>query len=222
LEEAIERVVMGPERKSRLISDEEKRIIAYHEAGHAVVANAIAEADPVQKVTIVGRGQAGGVTWFRPDEDRILMSRKKMLATLAYALGGRVAEELSSTTLPPALPMTSSRSPAWRAMVTRLGMSPRNGHNGIRSEGRMIFLGREISEQRDYSEAVAEQIDREVRKMVEDAYKLPRLLVKKYRKQLDAVAQKLLEVESLTREEFEALPAARSRKKSGTPQVKLV
>ncbi|MBI3161878.1 MAG: ATP-dependent zinc metalloprotease FtsH, partial [Chloroflexi bacterium] len=94
LEEAIERVVMGPERKSRLISDEEKRIIAYHEAGHAVVANAIAEADPVQKVTIVGRGQAGGVTWFRPDEDRILMSRKKILATLAMALGGRAAEEL--------------------------------------------------------------------------------------------------------------------------------
>jgi cell division protease FtsH len=84
LEEAIERVVMGPERKSRFISDEEKRIIAYHEAGHAIVANAIAEADPVQKVTIVGRGQAGGVTWFRPDEDRMLMSRKKMLATLAW------------------------------------------------------------------------------------------------------------------------------------------
>ncbi len=92
MEEAIERVVMGPERKSRLISAEEKRIIAYHEAGHAVVANAIAEADPVQKVTIVGRGQAGGVTWFRPEEDRILMSRKKFLATLAYALGGRAAE----------------------------------------------------------------------------------------------------------------------------------
>ena len=94
LEEAIERVVMGPERKSRLISDEEKRIIAYHEAGHAVVANSIAEADPVQKVSIVGRGQAGGVTWFRPDEDRLLMSRKKLQATLAMALGGRAAEEL--------------------------------------------------------------------------------------------------------------------------------
>jgi cell division protease FtsH len=92
LEEAIERVVMGPERKSRLISDEEKRIIAYHEAGHAVVGNAIAEADPVQKVTIVGRGQAGGLTWFRPDEDRLLYSRKKLLANMAYMLGGRVAE----------------------------------------------------------------------------------------------------------------------------------
>jgi cell division protease FtsH len=78
---------MGPERKSRLISDEEKRIIAYHEAGHAIVANAIAEADPVQKVTIVGRGQAGGVTWFRPDEDRILMSRKKMLRHPCHGVG---------------------------------------------------------------------------------------------------------------------------------------
>ena len=94
LEEAIERVVMGPERKSRLISDEEKRIIAYHEAGHAVVANAIPEADPVQKITIVGRGQSGGATWYRPDDDRLLFSRKKMIATLAGALGGRVAEEL--------------------------------------------------------------------------------------------------------------------------------
>ncbi len=94
LEEAIERVVMGPERKSRLISDEEKRVIAYHEAGHAVVANAIPEADPVQKITIVGRGQSGGATWYRPDDDRLLFSRKKMIATLAGALGGRVAEEL--------------------------------------------------------------------------------------------------------------------------------
>ena len=94
LEEAIERVVMGPERKSRLISDEEKRIIAYHEAGHAVVMNAIAEADPVQKITILGRGQAGGLTWSRPEDDRILMSRKKLLASMAGMFGGRVAEEL--------------------------------------------------------------------------------------------------------------------------------
>ncbi|HEU4744912.1 MAG TPA: ATP-dependent zinc metalloprotease FtsH, partial [Anaerolineales bacterium] len=91
MEEAIERVVMGPERKSRLISDEEKRIIAYHEAGHAVVMNAIPEADPVQKITIVGRGQAGGLTWYRPEDDRILTSRKKMIASLAGLLGGRVA-----------------------------------------------------------------------------------------------------------------------------------
>ncbi|MFM8874497.1 MAG: ATP-dependent zinc metalloprotease FtsH [Anaerolineae bacterium] len=220
LEEAIERVVMGPERKSRLISDEEKRIIAYHEAGHAIVANAIAEADPVQKVTIVGRGQAGGVTWFRPDEDRMLMSRKKMLATLAYALGGRAAEELVFDDI------TSGASGdieqvtrMARAMVTRLGMSSEMGTLAYGQKEELIFLGREISEQRDYSEAVAEQIDREVRKLVEDAYKQAKVTVKKYRKQLDAVAKKLLEVESITREEFEAIFPPPFGKKSGTPQI---
>ena len=220
LEEAIERVVMGPERKSRLISEEEKRIIAYHEAGHAVVANAIAEADPVQKVTIVGRGQAGGVTWFRPDEDRILMSRKKMLATLAYALGGRAAEQLvfdditsgASNDLEQVTRMA-------RAMVTRFGMSPELGNMVYGQKEELIFLGREISEQRDYSEAVAEQIDREVRKIVDDSYKLAQATLKKYHEQLDIVANKLLEVESITREDFEALFPPPNPKKSGTPQV---
>ncbi|MBI1855643.1 MAG: ATP-dependent zinc metalloprotease FtsH, partial [Chloroflexi bacterium] len=161
LEEAIERVVMGPERKSRLISDEEKRIIAYHEAGHAVVGNAIAEADPVQKVTIVGRGQAGGVTWFRPDEDRILMSRKKMMAQLAMALGGRAAEELifDDITSGAANDIEQVTRMA-RAMVTRLGMSNEMGPMVYGQKEELIFLGREISEQRDYSEAVSQQIDR--------------------------------------------------------------
>jgi cell division protease FtsH len=220
LEEAIERVVMGPERKSRLISDEEKRIIAYHEAGHAIVANAIAEADPVQKVTIVGRGQAGGVTWFRPDEDRILMSRKKMLATLAMALGGRAAEELIFDDITSGASNDIEQVTRMaRAMVTRLGMSAEMGTMAYGQKEEMIFLGREISEQRDYSEAVAEQIDREVRKLVEDAYKQAKALVKKYRKQLELVATKLLEVESINREEFEKLVPSPFGKKSGTPQV---
>lgn len=220
LEEAIERVVMGPERKSRLISDEEKRIIAYHEAGHAVVANAIAEADPVQKVSIVGRGQAGGVTWFRPDEDRILMSRKKILATLAMALGGRAAEELVFDDITSGASNDIEQVTRMaRAMVTRLGMSAEMGTLTYGQKEEMIFLGREISEQRDYSEAVAEQIDREVRKIVEDSYKLAKSLVKKYRKQLDLVAQKLLEVESINREEFEKLFPSPFGKKSGTPQM---
>ncbi|NOH03956.1 MAG: ATP-dependent zinc metalloprotease FtsH [Chloroflexi bacterium] len=220
LEEAIERVVMGPERKSRLISDEEKRIIAYHEAGHAVVANAIAEADPVQKVTIVGRGQAGGVTWFRPDEDRILMSRKKILATLAMALGGRAAEELIFDDITSGASNDIEQVTRMaRAMVTRLGMSAEMGTLVYGQKEELIFLGREISEQRDYSEAVAEQIDREVRKIVEDAYKSARAIIKKYRKQLDLVAQKLLEVETINREEFEQLFPPPFGKKSGTPQV---
>ncbi len=219
LEEAIERVIMGPERKSRLISDEEKRIIAYHEAGHAVVANAIAEADPVQKVTIVGRGQAGGVTWFRPDEDRILMSRKKMMATLAYALGGRAAEELVFDDI------TSGASGdieqvtrMARSMVTRLGMSSELGPMVYGQAQELVFLGREISEQRDYSDDVANQIDREVRKIVNEAYEQARTILREYREKLDEIANKLLEVESLTRDEFEAIFPPPAGKKSGTPQ----
>jgi cell division protease FtsH len=219
LEEAIERVVMGPERKSRLISDEEKRIIAYHEAGHAVVGNAIPEADPVQKVTIVGRGQAGGITWFRPDEDRVLMSRKKFMATLAYALGGRVAEEqvFDDITSGASGDLEQVTRMA-RNMVTRLGMSDTMGNMVYGQKEELIFLGREISEQRDYSEAIAERIDAEVRKIVDEAYKKAQEILKKYNKELDAVAQKLLEAESITREEFEAIFPPPVEKKSGTPQ----
>jgi cell division protease FtsH len=219
LEEAIERVVMGPERKSRLISDEEKRIIAYHEAGHAVVVTAIPEADPVQKITIVGRGQAGGVTWFRPEDDRVLTSRRKLVAQLAGALGGRVAEQLvfdditsgASNDLEQVTKMA-------RAMVTRLGMSNELGSMVYGQKEELIFLGREISEQRDYSEAIAEQIDREVRKLVDEAYEKATEILQKYRDQLDAVAAKLLEVESLSREEFEKIFPPPFPKRSGTPQ----
>ena len=220
MEEAIERVVMGPERKSRLISDEEKRIIAYHEAGHAVVMNAIPEADPVQKITIVGRGQAGGLTWYRPEDDRLLTSRKKMIASLAGLLGGRVAEELVFDDITSGASNDIERvTQVARMMVTRMGMSNEMGLMTYGQKEELIFLGREISEQRDYSEAVAEKIDSEVRRLVDDSYKLTKKLLTKYRDRLDAVAQKLLEVETLTRDEFEAIFPPPYPKKSGTPQV---
>src|SRR5215216_1017871 len=220
LEEAIERVVMGPERKSRLISDEEKRIIAYHEAGHAVVMNAIPEADPVQKITIVGRGQAGGLTWYRPEDDRILTSRKKMVASLAGLLGGRVAEEIVFDDITSGASSDIERvTQMARMMVTRMGMSNEMGLMTYGQKEELIFLGREISEQRDYSEAVAERIDAEVRRMVDEAYKLTKNLLTEYRDRLDAVAQKLLEVETLSREEFESIFPPPAPKKSGTPQV---
>lgn len=220
LEEAIERVVMGPERKSRLISDEEKRIIAYHEAGHAVVGNAIAEADPVQKVTIIGRGQAGGVTWFRPEEERTLQSRKKMMATLAYALGGRVAEEevFDDITSGASSDLEQVTHMA-RTMVTRLGMSDELGLMTYGKKEELVFLGREISEQRDYSDAVAEKIDAEVRKLVDTAYKTAKEILKKYRKELDLIAKALIENENISREEFEAIFPPPFEKKSGTPQI---
>ena len=220
LEEAIERVVIGPERKSRLISAEEKRIIAYHEAGHAVVMNAIAEADPVQKITILGRGQAGGLTWSRPEDDRILTSRKKLLASLAGMLGGRVAEEIVFDDITSGASSDIERvTQTARMMVTRLGMSSEMGPMTYGQKEEMIFLGREISEQRDYSELVAQRIDNEVRKIVDDSYKLTSKLLTKYRKQLDLVALKLLEVETLTREDFEAIFPPPDSKKSGTPQI---
>jgi cell division protease FtsH len=219
LEEAIERVIMGPERKSRLISEEEKRIIAYHEAGHAVVINAIPEADPVQKITIVGRGQAGGVTWNRPQDDRMLTSRKKLIAQLTFFLGGRAAEEIvfDDITSGASNDLENVTRMA-RTMVTRLGMSNELGSMTYGQKEELIFLGREISEQRDYSEAVAEQIDHEVRTLVDDAYKDAVAILKKYRKELDAVANKLLEVETLTRDEFEKIFPPPFPKKSGTPQ----
>lgn len=220
MEEAIERVVMGPERKSRLISAEEKRIIAYHEAGHAVVGNAIVEADPVQKVTIVGRGQAGGVTWFRPEDDRMLMSRKKFLATITYALGGRAAEEevFDDVTSGASNDIEQVTRMA-RTMVTRLGMSEKMGTMVYGQKEELIFLGREISEQRDYSEAVAQQIDAEVRKLVDEAYAQAKSILKTYRKELDDVANLLLEKETITRDEFEKVFPPPSPKKSGTPQL---
>jgi cell division protease FtsH len=223
LEEAIERVVMGPERKSRLISEEEKRIIAYHEAGHAVVANAIPEADPVQKVSIVGRAQAGGITWFRPDEDRLLYSRKKLLANLAYALGGRVSEELVFDDITSGASNDIEQVTRMaRTMVTRLGMSGELGPLQYGQKEELIFLGREISEQRDYSEAIAEKIDQEVRRIVEEAYSLAKKLLTQYRDKLDAVANKLLEAETITREEFEAIFPPPNPKRSGTPQPVLI
>ncbi|MBM3151648.1 MAG: ATP-dependent metallopeptidase FtsH/Yme1/Tma family protein [Chloroflexi bacterium] len=220
LEDAIERVIMGPERKSRLISDEEKRVIAYHEAGHAVVLNAIPEGDPIQKITIVGRGEAGGITWFRPEDDRILTSRKKMLAQMAGILGGRAAESLifDDITSGAANDITQVTRMA-RAMVTRLGMSDEMGPIIYGQKEELIFLGREISEQRDYSEAVAERIDQEVRQLVNEAYAQAKAILVQYRDRLDAVSQKLLEVETLSRDEFEKIFPSPFPKKSGTPQL---
>jgi cell division protease FtsH len=182
--------------------------------------NATVEADPVQKITIIGRGWAGGLTWTRPEDDRILMSRKKMIADLVGLLGGRVAEEIMFDDVTSGASNDLQRvTEMARTMVMRLGMS---GELGLMTYGKkeeLIFLGREISEQRDYSEAVAQKIDGEVRKLVDDAYKTTKKLLTKYRKELDAVAQKLLEVESINRAEFEAIFPPPNQKKSGTPQI---
>jgi cell division protease FtsH len=218
LEEAIERVIAGPERKSRLISEEEKRIIAYHEAGHAIVANSIPEADPVHKVSITSRGMAGGYTIMLPSEDRTLMSRKKLYADMVGLLGGRAAEAIVFDDITSGASNDLERVTRMaRSMVTRLGMSAELGPMVYGQKEELIFLGREISEQRDYSEDVAQEIDKEVRKLVGDAYENARSIVIQYRDKLDIVAQRLLEVETISREEFEEMFPTPVKKNSGTP-----
>jgi cell division protease FtsH len=217
-EESIERVIAGPERKSRLISVEEKRIVAYHEAGHAVVMNAMAEADPVQKVSIIARGMAAGYTLSLPIDDRTLMPRKKMLADMVGLLGGRAAEELIFDDITSGASNDIERvTQLAKTMVTRLGMSAELGPMVYGQKEEMIFLGREISEQRDYSESVAEKIDKEVRSLVNDAYVKAQAILKQYQTELDAVAQKLLEVETLSRDEFEKIFPPPVPHKNATP-----
>lgn len=218
LEEAIERVIAGPERKSRLISEEEKRIVAYHEAGHAVVMNALPQADPVHKVSIIARGMAGGYTLSLPEEDRTLMPRKKLLADMVGLLGGRAAEEIVFDDITSGASNDLERVTRMaRAMVTRLGMSSQLGPMVYGQKEELIFLGREISEQRDYSESVAEEIDTEVRKLVGESYDRAHSILVEYRDKLDAVARRLLEVETISREEFESIFPPPAPKTSGTP-----
>jgi cell division protease FtsH len=218
LEEAIERVIAGPERKSRLISAEEKRIVAYHEAGHAVVMNTLPQADPVHKVSIIARGMAGGYTMALPEEDRTLMPRKKLVADMIGLLGGRAAEELVFDDITSGASNDLERvTRVARAMVTRLGMSDLLGPMVYGQKEELIFLGREISEQRDYSDAVAEQIDSEVRRLVGEAYEMARSILEQYQEQLHAVAVRLLEVETISREEFESIFPPPVPKTSGTP-----
>jgi cell division protease FtsH len=219
-EEAIERVIAGPERKSRLISEEEKRIVAYHEAGHAVVAHVLPEADPVHKVSIIARGMAGGYTMMLPEEDRTLMPKKKLMADMIGLLGGRAAEELVFDDITSGASNDLERVTRMaRSMVTRLGMSDDLGPMVYGQKEELIFLGREISEQRDYSESIAEKIDQEVRKMVSESHDRARQILSEYRDRLDAVAEKLLEVETVSREEFEEIFPSPVVKNGGTPSL---
>ncbi len=219
-EESIERVIAGPERKSRLISQEEKRIVAYHEAGHAVVMHVLPNGDPVQKVSIISRGMAAGYTLALPQEDRLLMAKKKMFADMVGLLGGRAAEELVFDDITSGASNDIERvSKLARTMVMRMGMSEDLGPMVYGQKEELIFLGREISEQRDYSENVAEKIDKEVRTIVNNAYREAKQILTDYREKLDAVATKLLEVETLSKDEFEKIFPSPTPKKSGVPEL---
>jgi cell division protease FtsH len=170
-EDAAEKVVAGPERKSRRISDEEKTTIAYHEAGHALVAHMIKECDPVHKISVVSRGMALGYTMALPEEDRYLMPRPKILGDMAFAMGGYAAEMLIFEDITTGSQNDIERvTKMARRMVTQFGMSEELGPVAYGQKEELVFLGREISEQRDYSDTTARMIDEEVRRIVESAY----------------------------------------------------
>lgn len=218
-EEAIERVIAGPERKSRLINADEKKVIAYHESGHAIVIASLPEADQVQKISIISRGMAAGYTIALPQEDLTLMSKKKLTAQMIGLLGGRASEELvfNDITSGAANDLENVTELA-RKMITRFGMSSTLGPMVYGKKDELVFLGREIGEQRDYSEAIAEKIDQEVQKLVSDSYAAAKKILGKYRSKLDEVATKLLETETMTREEFETIFPIPKPKNHGIPK----
>ncbi|MCS7060304.1 MAG: ATP-dependent zinc metalloprotease FtsH [Anaerolineae bacterium] len=203
--ESIERVMMGPERKSRLITPKEKAIVAYHEAGHAIVGHLLENCDPIRKVTIIARGLAGGYTLSLPGEDRHYISRAKFLDDLAFALGGRVAEEIVFGDVTTGASSDLQRvTEIARDMVTRYGMSEKMGPIVYGQRHEMVFLGRDLGEQRDYSDAVAHEIDKEVQKLVNTAYARAREVLLNNRSVLEAIAKRLIEVETIEEEEFRA------------------
>jgi cell division protease FtsH len=205
-QEALERIVAGPERKSRIISDAEKAIIAYHEGGHAVVQRILPKCDPVQKVTIISRGMALGYTMALPSEDRYLQSKTEFEDKIAGLLGGNVAERLvfGDTTTGASNDIEKATDLA-RRMVTEFGMSDRLGPLSFGKRDELVFLGREIGEQRNYSDEVAKQIDEEVRAIIDHAYERAMDVLVQHRDKLTALAEKLVAEETVDSEEFEKL-----------------
>lgn len=205
-EEAVDRVIAGPERRSRVMSKKEKKLTAYHEGGHTVCAHFLEHHDPPHKVTIVSRGVTGGYTRFLPDEEAHYHTRNMFKAQLVSALGGHAAEELvfGEATTGPSNDIQQVTKIA-RNMVTRWGMSERLGPRTFGKAEEMIFLGREISETRDYGEKVAESIDDEVRRLIEEAHNTAKKILTDRRPILDKLARVLLEVETLDGDRLTAL-----------------
>lgn len=206
MEEAAERVIMGPERKSRVISDKEKRLTAYHEGGHTVVGMLLDNTDPVHKVTIIPRGRAGGYTLSLPKEDRYYATRSEMLDELKVLLGGRVAEALVLKEISSGASNDLQRATTLaRQMICEYGMSENIGPVTFGHRQDQVFLGRDIAREKDYSEEVAAEIDKEVRSFIEDAYAATEKLLSENIDKLHIIAQALIEKETLEAEEIQEL-----------------
>jgi len=203
IDEAIDRVMAGPQKVSRLMTEEERRITAYHEGGHALVAHALPHTDPVHKVTILPRGRALGYTMVLPDEDRYAVTRNQMLDQLAYTMGGRAAEELifHDPTTGASNDIEKATNLA-RAMVTQYGMTQRLGAIKLGISDSQPFLGRDYGHQRDYSESIAAVVDSEIREMIENAHQEAFDILVANRETLDRLVEELLENETLNKEEI--------------------
>ncbi|WP_028992084.1 ATP-dependent zinc metalloprotease FtsH [Thermoanaerobacter thermocopriae] len=204
LEEAITRVIAGPEKRSRIMSEKDKKLVAYHEAGHAVVAKLLPNTPPVHEVTIIPRGRAGGYTMLLPEEDKYYMSKSEMVDEIVHLLGGRVAESLVLNDISTGAQNDIERATSIaRKMVTEYGMSDRLGPMTFGTKSEEVFLGRDLGRTRNYSEEVAAEIDREIKRIIEEAYKRAESLLKGNIEKLHRVAKALIEREKLNGEEFE-------------------
>lgn len=219
LEESVYKVMMGPERKSRVVGEDQKKLVAYHEAGHAVVAHLLHHTEQVSKITIIPRGFSGGMTVLNaPEDDTMIETRARIKDMIVMSLGGRAAEEIVFGEITTGAgggngSDLSNVTKYARAMVQRYGMSDRLGPMMFGQKEEMVFLGREIGEQRDYSEAVAQVIDEEVRKIVDESYDRARQILSENRDKLDTIAARLLEVETVDYEEFLALMGESQKRK---------
>jgi cell division protease FtsH len=209
LEEAIARVIAGPERKSRRISDHEKEVIAYHETGHALVMKALPHTDPVHKVSIISRGMALGWTLSLPAEDKYLVSRNELMDQIAGIMGGRVAEEIVFGDITSGAENDIQKATQLaRRMVTQWGMSDKLGAVTMGHREELVFLGRDLGEQRNYSEEVAAVIDEEIRSIVNHGYQTAMTILTKQRNKMDAVVEKLKEVETIDGKELDVILAS--------------
>ncbi|MFM7717601.1 MAG: ATP-dependent zinc metalloprotease FtsH3, partial [Microcystis sp.] len=213
INDAIDRVLAGPEKKNRVMSEKRKTLVAYHEAGHALVGALMPDYDPVQKISIIPRGRAGGLTWFTPSEDRMesgLYSRAYLQNQMAVALGGRLAEEIifgeEEVTTGASNDLQQVARVA-RQMVTRFGMSDRLGPVALGRQNGNVFLGRDIASDRDFSDETAAAIDEEVRNLVEQAYRRAKEVLVNNRAILDQLAQMLVEKETVDAEELQNILA---------------
>ncbi|MBF8983598.1 ATP-dependent zinc metalloprotease FtsH [Lutibacter sp. B2] len=205
IEEAITKVIAGPEKKSRVITEKDRKLTAYHEAGHAVVAKMLPNADPVHQVTIIPRGRTGGFTMYLPKEEKSYTTKSEMEDRIIQLLGGRIAEKLVLHDISTGASNDLERATAIaKAMVTKYGMSDNLGPIAYSTEEE-VFLGRDFSSKKNYSEEVASKIDKEIRAFIEAGYETAERLLKENMDKLHLVAQKLLEVETINAEQFEQL-----------------